>query len=162
MTSPYQVRPCDADRTLLQARVRAGNTPQKMVLRALIVLMAADGASNATIAEELGVCVDTARKWRARFCANGIEGLRCAAFGSATGVFGSEVARVKAGRVNFPPSTGSRCRGGAHRAGAPAARRRIDASVATCGAGSPRMRSSCGSTGRGSSCATRSSRPRPL
>jgi hypothetical protein len=46
MTSPYQVRPCDADRTLLQARVRAGNTPQKMVLRALIVLMAADGASN--------------------------------------------------------------------------------------------------------------------
>ena len=58
MTSPYQVRPCGADRTLLQARVNAGNTPQKMVLRALIVLMAADGASNATIAEELGVCVD--------------------------------------------------------------------------------------------------------
>ena len=64
MTSPYQVRPCGADRTLLQARVNAGNTPQKMVLRALIVLMAADGASNATIAEELGVCVDTARKPR--------------------------------------------------------------------------------------------------
>src|ERR1700716_687078 len=62
MASPYQVRPCDADRALLRARVRAGNTPQKMVLRALIVLMAADGASNATIAEELGVCGDTARK----------------------------------------------------------------------------------------------------
>jgi hypothetical protein len=89
MTSPYQVWPGDADRTLLQARVRAGNTPQKMVLRALIVLMAADGVSNATIAEELGVCVDTVRKWRARFCANGIEGLADApAFGSTTAVFG--------------------------------------------------------------------------
>jgi hypothetical protein len=51
----------DADRALLEARVRAGSTPQRMVLRALIVLMAADGTTNATIAEELGVCLDTAR-----------------------------------------------------------------------------------------------------
>jgi transposase len=79
------------------ARVRAGNTPQKMVLRALIVLMAADGASNATIAEELGVCVDTARKWRARFCANGIEGLADAPrSGRPPEYSAGEVARVKA------------------------------------------------------------------
>ncbi|MEY8015831.1 helix-turn-helix domain-containing protein [Mycobacterium servetii] len=50
-------------------------TPQKLVLRAMIVLLAADGAPNAAIAEELGICVDTARKWRARFAGKGIEGL---------------------------------------------------------------------------------------
>ncbi|TVS72477.1 helix-turn-helix domain-containing protein, partial [Mycobacterium helveticum] len=49
--------------------------PQKLVLRALIVLLAADGASNAAIADELGICVDTARKWRARFHDTGIDGL---------------------------------------------------------------------------------------
>jgi transposase len=107
MTSPYQVRPRDADRTLLQARVRAGNTAQKMALRALIVLMAADGASNATIAEELGVCVDTARKWRARFCANGIEGLVDAPRSGRPPVYSAgEVARVKAWACELPAEHG--------------------------------------------------------
>src|SRR5690625_7378323 len=75
MASPYQVRLSDTDRALLQARVRAGTTPQRMVLRMLIVLMAADGTTNATIAEELGVCLDTVRKWRARLCVNGVDGV---------------------------------------------------------------------------------------
>ncbi|TXH34932.1 MAG: IS630 family transposase [Rhodospirillaceae bacterium] len=65
----------DEDRHTLNRWVRAGATPQKVVLRALIVLLAADGATNAVIAEELGICVDTARKWRARFADKGIEGL---------------------------------------------------------------------------------------
>jgi transposase len=63
-----------ADRDALNGWVRAGATPQRLVLRALIVLLAADGAVNAAIADELGVCVDTARKWRARFADKGIEG----------------------------------------------------------------------------------------
>ncbi|MGK2881645.1 MAG: helix-turn-helix domain-containing protein [Mycobacterium sp.] len=33
------------------------------------------GTTHATLAEELGVCLDTARKWRARFCNNGVDGL---------------------------------------------------------------------------------------
>ena len=163
MTSPYQVRPCDADRTLLQARVRAGNTPQKMVLRALIVLMAADGASNATIVEELGVCVDTARKWRARFCANGIEGLADARRSGRPPVYSAgEVAGVKALACELPAETGSRCRGGAARSW-PASCSPPDRAPRRppSAAGSPRTRSSPGSTGPGSSPATRSSRPRP-
>lgn len=62
VTSPYQVVLTGTDRQLLEGWVRAGTTPQRTVLRALIVLMAADGDSNAHIATELGVCVDTARK----------------------------------------------------------------------------------------------------
>jgi transposase len=97
----------DADRALLEARVRAGSTPQRMVLRALIVLMAADGTTNATIAEELGVCLDTARKWRARFCANGIEGLADAPRSGRPPVYSAgEVARVKAWACELPAEHG--------------------------------------------------------
>jgi len=46
------------------------------VLRARIVLAAADGAANAAISRALGVCDDTVRKWRHRFCQHGIDGLR--------------------------------------------------------------------------------------
>ena len=46
------------------------------MLRARIVLAAAGGASNAAIGRALGVCDDTVRKWRRRFCQHGIDGLR--------------------------------------------------------------------------------------
>jgi transposase len=69
--------------------------------------MAADGASNATIAEELGVCVDTARKWRARFCANGVEGLADAPRSGRPPVYSAgEVARVKAWACELPAEHG--------------------------------------------------------
>src|SRR5574340_135656 len=75
MVSPYRITLSPQDRDTLNRWVRAGATPQKLVLRAMIVLLAGDDTSNAAIAEELGICVDTARKWRARFAGNGIEGL---------------------------------------------------------------------------------------
>ena len=39
-------------------------------LRALIVLLAADGQPTTAIAASLGVCEDTVRKWRHRWCAD--------------------------------------------------------------------------------------------
>lgn len=75
MVSPHRITLSADDRDTLNRWVRAGATPQKLVLRAMIVLLAADGAANAAIADELGICVDTARKWRARFAGKGIEGL---------------------------------------------------------------------------------------
>jgi transposase len=45
------------------------------VIRARIVLAAADGATNTEIAAEVGVHVDTVRKWRRRFVAGGLPGL---------------------------------------------------------------------------------------
>lgn len=74
-TTALTITLADSDRAELERQVRAGATPQKVVLRAVIVLLAADGASNAAIAGELGICVDTARKWRARFAAKGLKGL---------------------------------------------------------------------------------------
>jgi len=74
-TTALTITLAESDRAELERQVRAGATPQKVVLRALIVLLAADGASNAAIAVELGICVDTARKWRARFAVKGLKGL---------------------------------------------------------------------------------------
>lgn len=48
----------------------------RQVLRAKIVLAAADGAANGAIARELEVSVNTVRKWRGRFAAAGVEGLK--------------------------------------------------------------------------------------
>src|SRR5574337_1629076 len=75
MVSPHRITLSAQDRDTLNGWVRVGATPQKLVLHAMIVLLAADDTSNAAIAEELGICVDTARKWRARFAGKGIEGL---------------------------------------------------------------------------------------
>src|SRR5207249_9994839 len=41
-----------------------------------IVLAAAAGQANAAIAAELGVCTDTVRKWRRRFAASRVPGLK--------------------------------------------------------------------------------------
>ncbi|MGI5254187.1 IS630 family transposase [Actinacidiphila glaucinigra] len=51
----------------------------RQVLRARIVLAAADGVGNAAIARRLGVNVHTVRKWRGRFAMLGLEGLKDAA-----------------------------------------------------------------------------------
>jgi hypothetical protein len=45
------------------------------VVRARIMLAAAQGATNAAIAAHLGLHIDTVRKGGARFCTTGIDGL---------------------------------------------------------------------------------------
>lgn len=46
-----------------------------MVVRARIVLAAAGDEENASIAERLGVALNTVIKWRKRFFEEGIDGL---------------------------------------------------------------------------------------
>jgi transposase len=75
MRSPYRVVLTDADRRVVTARARSQRAAQRDVLRARIVLAAAEGTANAQIARRLGICEDTVRKWRARFCTEGLAGL---------------------------------------------------------------------------------------
>jgi transposase len=69
-SSPDHVVLTDQQRHDLQRLTRAGRTEQRLVLRARIVLHGADGHSNTRIAADLGVCPDTVRKWRHRWCRN--------------------------------------------------------------------------------------------
>ncbi len=64
------------ERTALKKRVRGAKTAYRDRLRAQIVLAAARGRDNARIAAGLGISVDTVRKWRGRFAARGLDGLR--------------------------------------------------------------------------------------
>jgi hypothetical protein len=68
-TSSDQVVLTERQRHELQRLTRAGRTQQRMAQRAGIVLRAADGHSNTAIAADMGICKDTVRKWRHRWCA---------------------------------------------------------------------------------------------
>jgi len=63
------------DRELLESLIRSGRTPQKVVLRARIVLGAVAGRSNNALAQELGVTRATILLWRRRFQKGGVQGL---------------------------------------------------------------------------------------
>ena len=64
------------ERKTLKKRVRGAKTAWRDRLRAQIVQAAARGHPNARIAAGLGISVDTVRKWRGRFAARGLDGLR--------------------------------------------------------------------------------------
>lgn len=64
-----------ADRDRLVHWVRASTTPQRVVTRSVIVLMAASGWSNARIAAELGISRRTVALWKARFAGGGPDAL---------------------------------------------------------------------------------------
>jgi transposase len=64
-----------AERAKLKRRADGHKTPYRDRLRARIVLLAARGRPNARIAAQLGISVDTARKWRDRFAGHRLAGL---------------------------------------------------------------------------------------
>ena len=64
------------ERDVLTRRAHAARCAHRDVLRARIVLAAAAGDANAAIAREVGVCEDTVRQWRHRFCTERLEGLK--------------------------------------------------------------------------------------
>jgi transposase len=68
-----QLAPGDRDR--LEALIGNGNTPQKHVRRAWIVLLAGDGVGTDEIQRRLGVSKPTIRRWRSRYVEAGVEGL---------------------------------------------------------------------------------------
>ncbi|WP_409470353.1 IS630 family transposase [Streptomyces sp. HC307] len=66
-------------RGVLERIVSSTKAQVRQVLRARIVLAAADGVGNAAIARRLAVSVHTVRKWRGRFAGLGLAGLKDAA-----------------------------------------------------------------------------------
>jgi transposase len=64
------------ERRTLRKRARGAKTAHRDWLRAQIVLAAARGRASARIAADLHISVDTVRKWRGRFAARGLDGLK--------------------------------------------------------------------------------------
>jgi transposase len=64
------------DRAQLERLVRASSSEVRMVERARIVLLAAEGMTGERICREVGCSLPTVVKWRGRYARDGIEGLR--------------------------------------------------------------------------------------
>jgi transposase len=101
------VRLAAAQRHRLKKTARGHSSPHRDRLRAQIVLDAAGDYTNAAIARRRHVSVDTVRKWRGRFAAEGVPGLgdrkRCGRPSRFTAV---QQAQVKALACELPATTG--------------------------------------------------------
>ena len=74
-SSPFVVTLPDADRAELQRRARCYSAPHAEVVRAKIVLLAADGLENTVIAARLDAHAGVVCRWRKRFAHEGMSGL---------------------------------------------------------------------------------------
>ena len=75
ISSPFVINLTAEERQELTRRAHAARQPHRDVVRARIILAAAAGDTNTAIAGDLGVHVDTVRKWRRRFCSERLAGL---------------------------------------------------------------------------------------
>ena len=88
-----EVRLSPEDRSVLEARLRAPTTEQRDVLRARIILLAADGRSTRSIARTVGTMPRTVSLWRGRFARDGLAGLTDKPGPGPTPKYGAESGR---------------------------------------------------------------------
>jgi len=74
-TSPYSIVLTEDERRYLEAAARRYTSPYREVVRARIVLYAAEGMGNDEIAARLDTPRQVVSKWRKRFCDQRLGGL---------------------------------------------------------------------------------------
>lgn len=67
LTPHYEITLSSDEQAHLEALRRAGKTPQQLVTRAAIILLAQDGLANQQIADAVGTSRNLVQKWRKRF-----------------------------------------------------------------------------------------------
>lgn len=73
--SPYEITLSPEERKILEQRSRRYTLPYRDVVRAKIVLLAAQGLENKEIGERLDLPREVASKWRKRFHRHRLPGL---------------------------------------------------------------------------------------
>jgi DNA-binding CsgD family transcriptional regulator len=74
-SSPYRIALSSEQERELARRAAAYSGPYRDVVRAKAILLAAEGRSNAEVAERLGVSRQSVSQWRKRFFDQGLDGL---------------------------------------------------------------------------------------
>jgi transposase len=97
----------DSDRAELERRARSKGAPARVVERARIVLLAADGLSGPQIAERAGCTEPTVVKWRRQYAQSGLAGLEDAPRpgGPKTVLTDAVVCQILAATVTPPPES---------------------------------------------------------
>jgi len=103
--SPEAVELSDDARRTLEGWVRARTSPQRIVMRARIVLLAAQGMANRRIAQHVGTTRPTVLLWRNRFAASGVSALLQdrPGRGRPTSISAVKVKRIVAATTQRPP-----------------------------------------------------------
>jgi transposase len=101
-----EVRLAPEDRAMLEARVRSPATTQRDALRARIVLLAAEGRSTRSIADELDVVPNTVSTWRGRYAREGVTGLADKPRPGPKPKYTAETARRVLAVLERPPPAG--------------------------------------------------------
>ena len=73
--SPFMMELTTHEQRELESRIRKYTSPYRDVIRAKIVLLAAQGLSNEVIASRLDTPRQIVSKWRKRFCLGRLPGL---------------------------------------------------------------------------------------
>lgn len=95
--SPYPITLTKKEREVLESRARQYTLPYREVVRAKLILLAAQGLENKEIGERLDMPRPVVSKWRKRFFRERLAGLE---------------GRSRRGRPSaFPPSGGRRSEG---------------------------------------------------
>ena len=74
-SSPYRIELAEEEQRILEARARKYTLPYREVLRAQMVLLAAQGLRNDEIAARLNTRREVVSQWRKRFFEQGLAGL---------------------------------------------------------------------------------------
>jgi transposase len=93
-------------RRVLEARCRAPSTAQRDVKRARIVLLAAEGRSTRSIAEEVGVQPRIVSNWRRRFAEHGLGGLKDRPRAGKKPIYGKATNKRILALLDKPPPQG--------------------------------------------------------
>ena len=94
-------------RKQLSSIVNSPTSPQRMVMRARIILRLAEGAAGQAVAEEMGLSTPTVSLWRKRFSHEGLAGLQERPRSGRKRRLGEETRQkivVRAVRMDPPPS----------------------------------------------------------
>ena len=106
-SSPFKIELTPAECLELERRARSYTSPYWQVVRAKVVLLAADGMANRQIAERVGTSPQVVHRWRKRFCEQGLGALKDRPRSGRPRVFSSAVSvEVKALACELPATTG--------------------------------------------------------
>jgi transposase len=72
---PVRIELSETERERLEGMTRSRTLPSRLVLRARVVLLAAEGLSNRAIGSELGIDFKSAMRWRNRFLSERFDGI---------------------------------------------------------------------------------------
>ena len=74
-STPYRIELADEERVVIEQRARSSNAPFRAVIRARIVLYAAEGLDNVAIADRLDASRSFVSRVRKRFYEERLKGL---------------------------------------------------------------------------------------